>query len=358
MTVKKNDSYEILKNNKKLKYIFLFIFFIIIASLLLIFKHYLWPFLFAVIMYIPLRPINEKLKKLFKNKTLSTTILIFILFLLIFIPLFLLFSSLAAQTYQLYLFLENKISVGLIKELQAIPFISEIISKYGINTNGLVEKGVELAQKTAGSAFSSITAIISFPINFAINFFFMILILFFLLKDGQKLDEVVYKTLPFPDDIEAKVIKRLKEVIKILLAGNMFIMSLQGIVIGTGLYFAGINMPLLWGSIAAILSLIPVIGTVIIWLPAVIYLIIIKSYLLAIFLGVWSFVGYLILENLVKPKIFGERLNFHPLLFFFLLLGSIQSLGLPGVILGPILLTLFYSFWEIYKVLGAYGADQ
>jgi len=62
----------------------------------------------------------------------------------------------------------------------------------------------------------------------------------------------------------------------------------------------------------------------------------------------------MVLENLVKPKIFGDRLNFHPLLFFFLLLGSIQAFNLPGVIIGPIILSLFYSFWEIYKILDDY----
>jgi predicted PurR-regulated permease PerM len=51
-------------------------------------------------------------------------------------------------------------------------------------------------------------------------------------------------------------------------------------------------------------------------------------------------------------------LHFHPLIFFFLLLGSIQAFGLPGVIIGPLLLTLFYSLWEIYKLLDEYDADH
>mgnify|MGYP003731532113 CR=1 FL=1 len=111
---------------------------------------------------------------------------------------------------------------------------------------------------------------------------------------------------------------------------------------------------MLGGSLAAILSLIPVIGTSMVWLPAVIYLAAIGAYVKAMLLGGWCLGWYLALENIVKPKLFGKKLNFHPVLFFFLLLGSIQAFGLPGVFIGPILLTLYYSLWEIYKMFRIY----
>jgi predicted PurR-regulated permease PerM len=105
---------------------------------------------------------------------------------------------------------------------------------------------------------------------------------------------------------------------------------------------------------AAIFSLIPLVGTTIVWFPLVIYLVIIGSFLKALFLGIWCLAWYLLLENLVKPKVFGHKLNFHPVVFFFLLLGSIQAFGLPGILIGPLLLTLFFSLWEIYKMLREY----
>jgi predicted PurR-regulated permease PerM len=131
-------------------------------------------------------------------------------------------------------------------------------------------------------------------------------------------------------------------------------MVMQGTALGIGFFIAGIGMSQLWGSIAAILSLIPAIGTMFIWVPAVVYLIVSGNYLNSIFLGIWCLLWYQLLENLVKPKFFGEKLHFHPVIFFFLLLGSIQAFGLPGVIVGPLLLTLFYSFWNVYKLLDEY----
>jgi predicted PurR-regulated permease PerM len=106
-----------------------------------------------------------------------------------------------------------------------------------------------------------------------------------------------------------------------------------------------------------VLSLIPVVGTTIIWIPAAAILALKGSYAAALFLGLWCLFWYFLLENLVKPVILGDRLNFHPLLFFFLLLGSIQTFGLAGVIAGPVLLTLFYSLWEIYQLLNEHNGS-
>ncbi len=353
--MEKNDSYSRLQENKKLKSLFLIIFTLIIVSLIVIFRYYFWPFLFAVILYMALRPFHEKLVLFVRSRTLSSVIVIVILFLLILFPLFYLFITLADETYQLYLQVQTEIHSGSLYYIKKIEIINEFLDYFNIGVEDIISRLSEIIEKTSVAAFTSITKIISFPISFSINYFFMILMLFFLFKDGYKLDRSVYKTLPFPDDIEKNVINRLKEVIKVLLAGNLFVMLLQGFTLGLGFYISGISMPILWGSVGAILSLIPVVGTTLIWLPAVIYLLLTASYGMAIFLGTWSMSWYLLLENLLKPKLFGRKLNFHPLVFFFLLLGSIQAFSLPGVIIGPLLLTLFYSFWEIYKVFDEYN---
>jgi predicted PurR-regulated permease PerM len=128
-------------------------------------------------------------------------------------------------------------------------------------------------------------------------------------------------------------------------------MTLQGTFLGIGLYIAGFSTPLLWAIIGSIFSLIPVIGTSFVWIPAAVFLIIQGSFGWAFFIVLWGLGWYLFFENIVKPWAFGEKLNFHPMLFFFLLLGSIQAFGLPGVIIGPILLTFFFSLWEVYSII-------
>jgi len=353
-----NDSYFALNKNRKLKGLFFILFGIVIIGLFYIFRFYVWPFLTALILSMALKPFYDFIYRYVKKRSLSSLIVIVLLILVVMIPLLYLLISLANQTYELYVYGQNRIEGGLIEEIRKYDSVKNVLGHFNINEAEIVNKAAVFIEKKAGRAFSSMTSIVSYPISLTLNFFFMILMLFFLLKDGYRLSDVFYRTLPFPDDIEKSVVQRLKSVIRVLLAGNILIMFCQGLMVGIGLHIAGFTMPLLWGSVASILSLIPVIGTTLIWLPAVIYLIITKSYFMAVFLGVWSLFWYLMLENLLKPKIFGERLNFHPVLFFFLLLGSIQAFNIPGIIIGPLLLTLFYSLWDIYRFLDEYKMNR
>ncbi len=357
--IEKKESYSTLVENTKLKKLFFVLFSALSLSLLYIYQYYIWPFLFAFILYIALRPLYDLITKYVKKRFLSSVIIISILFLLVLVPIFMILIALADQAYELYLYLQQRYYAGILMDfIHESEIISSIFSYIDIKEEDILQQSVDFLRNTSLKIFTNLTAILTFSINLIINIVFMLLILFFLFKDGSRIEESIYRILPFPDDIEKVILDRLKEVIKILLAGNILIMISQGIVVGLAFFIFGVRMPLLWGTITAILSLIPIIGTTLIWVPVVIYFIYTGAYFSAIFIGIWCLLGYLLLENVLKPLIFGERLNFHPLIFFFLLLGSIQAFNLPGIIIGPILLALFYSFWEIYKLLGEYSSNN
>ncbi|MBN2803107.1 MAG: AI-2E family transporter [Deltaproteobacteria bacterium] len=346
-----NNSIKIVEQSKQLKILFLMLFGAVIISLLFIYRYYLWPFVTAVIIYMAIKALHEKLACKIKNRTLSSTIVVLSLFVLIMVPAFLLLASIAEQAYQLYIIVQAKMQNGFLVSLQNNDYVIDILKYFNIEQEKFFAKLMEVIQATAGSTFAGITSLLTVPLNFMKSFFFMMLMLFFLLKDGSNLDKLFYQILPFPDDMEKGVVDRLKSVIRILLAGNFVVMVIQGFMLGLGFYFVDIQMPLLWGSVAAILSLIPVVGTTFVWIPAVGYLVGAGRIEAAVFLAIWSFIWYFLLENLLKPKVFGDKLKFHPIIFFFLLLGSIKAFNLAGVIMGPILLTLFYSLYEIYLIL-------
>jgi len=345
------DSYQILIEKKGLRYLFFFIFGAVILGLAYIFQIYFWPFLVAVILYLAIKPFYDRVATHVKSKSLSSAIIILLLFVLFFVPLFFLLLSIADQAYQLYVYIEHKFAAGLYRDFITSPNVEHLLNVLNLNEKEIASKITEFLQKMSGFIFSSLTAVVSFPLNFIMNFIFMLMMLFVLLKEGHRFADAFYKISPFPDDMEMAIVDRLKHVIRVLLAGNIFIMMSQGFLLGLGLFIAGSQVPVLLGSLGAICSLIPVVGTALIWVPFAVYLAATGMYIWALFISIWSLVCYLLLENFLKPKIFGSRLNFHPMVFFFLLLGSIQSFGMPGIILGPILLTIFHSFWEIYKLL-------
>lgn len=353
-----NNSYETLFKNKTMKSYFLILFAVIVMFLLYIFRFYLWIFLYSLIFYVALRPLHEMLLKYVKKRIFSSTLIILIIISLVVIPSMFLLMMLSEQVYDLYGRVHLSISQDILKDIGNLPIVDKFFVFFNVEKFDLGERIISYFKATSMTAFSSLTSIVSFPVNFVIKFFLMMLILFFLFKDAYNLEGAIYRILPFPDDLEMNIVSKMKSVIYVLMLGNLFIMLLQGFMVGLGLFISGVSTPLVWGTLAAILSLIPVIGTTLIWLPASIYLYFTGNYGMAIFVACWCFSWYMILENLVKPVIFGDKLNFHPLLFFFLLLGSIQAFNLPGVIIGPIILSLFYSFWEIYKILDDYMQNK
>ncbi len=352
-------SYTIIKENRTLLRLFYLLLGAVIAGLIYLFRYYFWPFLFALIIYMALRPINEKLRKMVRFGSLSSFLMLVGLSCAVFVPVLLLLLGIADQAMEFYRHIRNELTQAEVSEWLARNDVAQwLYAQFNINRGEIIGKIVSVLEQFSMSILNNVTVVVGFSLNFAMNFVFMLLILFFLFKDGHKLEEPFYRILPFPDDVEQDVVKRLKEVVKMLLAGNLFIMILQGFFLGIGFFIAGIPGALLWASIAAVLSLIPVVGTMIVWLPAVVFCVIKGSYFLAVFVALWSLSWYLMLENVVKPAIFGKKLHFHPLIFFFLLLGSLKAFGLAGVILGPVLLTLFFSLWEIYKIIGGIAAHE
>jgi predicted PurR-regulated permease PerM len=350
----KKDSYFELQHNRTLKILFFILFGAVIAGLVFIFRYFFWPFLFALLLYMALQPVFNFIMTYVKKRGAGAGAMIILLFCVVFVPLFFIMVAVIDQIYQLYTFVQSEIKAGAIEDIYHSELVQRILSYLNIETSDITSRATDFIQNISGTLLASAQAMIAYPLNLILNFFFLLLILFFLFKDGGALGSVFYKTMPFPDDLEEKVVNRLKEVVRVLLTGNLLIMIVQGFMVGLGLFIVGMRLAFLGGSLAAILSLIPVIGTSLIWVPAVIYLIVTGAYLKALFLGVWCLAWYLLLENLVKPKVFGKKLNFHPVVFFFLLLGSIQAFGLPGVFIGPLILTLFYSLWEIYRMLEEY----
>lgn len=352
------SSYQIFRQNKTMRILFLILFSLVIIFLAYIFRSFLWVFLFSFIFYVILRPVHDKLLSLINVRLFSSTVVIVVLFAMFLLPITLLLILLTEQALDLYRYFQIRIDSNYFSELGNSSPVQSVLTYFNITKDEVAAKFMTFIQRTSAEIFSGMTFALAYPVTFSIKLFLMIITLFFLLKDGYRLDGLIYKVLPFPDDIEKDIIEKLKNVLYLLVIGNFFIMSLQGLMVGVGLHYAGISMPLLWGSLAAILSLIPVIGTTIIWAPASLFFILNKDYSTALFVAAWCFGWYLVLENIVKPKIFGDKLSFHPLLLFFLLIGSIQSFGLPGVIIGPLILSLFFSFWSIYKILDTYDLDK
>ena len=223
----------------------------------------------------------------------------------------------------------------------------EIVNNYGDILN------VDSLYGFLSNATSILLGGIKIPIEFFSNTIFSFILLFFMYKDGYKIESFLVSNMHISEEIKEKIMYRILDAIKAVLKGNFIISVLQGFVLGFILFFSGISNPILYGSIGAFFSLIPIIGTAVVWLPAGLYILIYEGNLISgILVMSFSFGSYMILENFIKPTMLDKKLNIHPFLLFLSLLGGIQEFGIIGLIIGPVTVTIIvilWDFWMYYK---------
>ncbi len=318
----------------------------------------LWPFLSVIVVAIVItgvfnpvyRVVHRKL-----NATLSSLITCIIIFFVLFVPVSAFVGILANEAYDLYLTARDAVLSNPIKELlensKIVDKINDILTNFGVNiTADELNKGVAELGRTVGlflyQQARSMTANI---VNFVVNFFFMLLIVFYLLVDSQRLVSFIVGLSPLPDDQDEKLIQKFKDMAGAILLGN----GLGGLIQGTlgGFVFAifGFRSPFLWGVIMALLAFLPIVGIGAVFLPAALYLILQGRLAAGIFFIVFYAVLSGAIEYLFKPKLVGKRVQMHTLLVFLSIIGGLKLFGILGIIYGPLVVTAFLTLTEIYK---------
>jgi predicted PurR-regulated permease PerM len=135
-----------------------------------------------------------------------------------------------------------------------------------------------------------------------------------------------------------------------MIFGIFFTAIIQGTLAGIGYAVVGIPNPIFWATATALFSLVPLLGTAIIWVPASIILAIMGNYVGAIGLFAWGVLVVGTVDNFIRPYLIEGRAPVHPLLTFLAVLGGILAFGLKGVLYGPIILNLLLAFLHIYEI--------
>ncbi len=273
------------------------------------------------------------------------TVLVFV-----FVPLFLVFGAVLSQAIDVAQsakpWVQQQLAQpGLITEkLEALPFYETILPyreqalDWLGKITGVVSKwAVDTAQAATLGTFSALLSLI-----------IILYTMFFFLMDGDRLLYYLLYYLPLNDDDEKKLLKRFTSVTRATLKGTAVIGILQGVLAGLALYFAGIPSALFWAVAMMFLSVVPGIGTALVWGPAVVYLIASGEYLVATLLAIYCIVVVGSIDNILRPKLVGNDTRLHELMIFFSTLGGILLFGFMGFVIGPIIAALFVTIWELY----------
>jgi predicted PurR-regulated permease PerM len=185
--------------------------------------------------------------------------------------------------------------------------------------------------------------------GFAGNAILTFLILFFVFRDGPTAMVDLTAMLPLSQEQAVRLLAGIRDSVVANLYGILAVGFAQGLL--TGLAMAVLRVPsaLLLGLAAAVCSLVPIVGTMIIWLPAAIYLMATGHLWKGIILILWGGLVVGTIDNIIRPLVIGSKVELHPLLLLFALLGGLQVFGFIGVFVGPVVISVIAALINILR---------
>jgi predicted PurR-regulated permease PerM len=212
----------------------------------------------------------------------------------------------------------------------------------------IVQSVGEVAQSAGGFLVAGASRMTAGTATFLLNAFVMLYAMFFFLRDGRKILERILYYLPLDDDDETRMLDQLGSITRATVKGTLVLGALQGTLAGIAFWVAGLDGAAFWGTVMAILSVIPGVGAPIVWIPAVIYLYSSGQALTATLLMAWCAAVVGTVDNVLRPILVGKDAKMPDLLILIGTLGGIFLFGPIGFIIGPIVCGLFLTVWDIY----------
>lgn len=334
-------------------YFFFLVLLVISLVAFFIFKPFLSAILVAAVLAaIFQRPYRFFLKITGQRKAWSSLITSFLVMLVVIVPLFLIGGLIANEAsifYNSFLrdgdFFKNNLA-NFAATLERIPFLDLVDLKEAFGQKELSGSFESLGQGLIGL----IQSIYQKMANFILWIIAMFFSLYYFLIDGERAIKKLLFLSPLKDEHEKIIIDRFNLIIKAVVKGVIIIGLTQATLGGIVFAIAGVPSPVIWGIIMFFFSLIPMVGTSLIWFPTGVIMILGGNF--------WE--GMLILsaglflistiDNLIRPKLVGSGAQIHPLLIFFATLGGFMVFGPVGFVLGPIIVAMSLTLWNIYAV--------
>jgi predicted PurR-regulated permease PerM len=201
--------------------------------------------------------------------------------------------------------------------------------------------GKELAGRTIG--------IVGGVLGTLIQALFVVFVMYYLFRDGKQVRAALSSAIPLRHRQTYAIFIRTREVVGASVYGVLVISMIQGALGGLAFWALGLPAAVLWSVAMMFLSLIPMTGAFVVWVPAAIYLLVVGSWVKAILLTLWGVLVIGLIDNFLRPKLVGERAKLHELFIFFAVLGGLQVFGLLGIILGPVVLAIALALFDAFS---------
>ncbi len=286
-------------------------------------------------------------------RNVSALLTVFVAILVVIVPLVLLGIAVANEVVALY----QRLALGDV-DFQApvvwlerqIPLVADRLQQYGFDAGRLRESVTDIVGTASQFVAGQALVLGQNAITFGAMFFIMLYVLFFFVRDGERLVSVMIDALPLGDVREKLLFDRFVVVSRATVKGTLVVAAVQGAAGGLLLWSVGIQGAVLWAVLMAVLALLPVVGTILVWGPAAIYLLSVGQVGSGLFVLAGGFFVVSLIDNFLRPRLVSRDTAMPDYVVLIATLGGLVKFGLSGFVAGPMLAAFFLVVWEIFAV--------
>lgn len=329
------------------KYFFTGLLLAVSAVMLFIFLPFLEVLVLSTIFGVVLSPLHRKITKMLKGRAGTSALIVVLIFaVLVMVPFIFLTMQVLGESRDIYLQLTSESDINYIQKVTTIVEgpIQKFFPDFNVNISGFASLAADWITGHLSAILSSVLSIVTGIVLIFIS-------LFFFLRDGAKFKDILVGLSPLNDKYDEQIFNKVKQTITSTTIGVLLIAIVQGVLAGLGMWIFGVPNFTLWGSVSAIASLVPGLGTAVVFIPAVAYMLIIGNNAYAFGLILWGGVIVGMIDNFLTPYLYSRGVEIHQLIMLFAVLGGLVVFGPIGFIFGPIVLALFFSLIEIYQTI-------
>jgi len=305
------------------------------------------PILWSIVVSIIFYPIYEKLLLMTNKKSLSSMLSLILISLLVIMPAIAILGLIGNELINFINSSDNYTFEHYAKLIPNESFINQLIGWSGLNITELTERADDFLISASKILYESVSTISANVINFFVSLFIFVYLTFFFLKDGEKILQHCMDAFPMKNEDENFLLNEFQKTTIATIKGTVIVALAQGFLGYLTLLLIGINGALIWGAVMALLSIIPAVGTILVWLPISFILFLngeVMDASLLIFSGVFI-IG--MIDNLLRPMLISKETKMPDYLILLTTIGGISIFGITGFIVGPIIASLFISIWSL-----------
>jgi len=334
----------------------LFLLALLIAALVVgfwLFRPFLQPFAFATVMGIGFYPLYLGVTRIIHGPNKAALLTTLTVLLIIVLPAVFIASSAGSELIKAARYLGDRSTqeggaMNYVTNTQqsALRWLGKYVDVEALRLDDALSNFPSLASKFLLAAGTGLAAGLA---GFAGNAILTFLILFFVFRDGPAALENLTAMLPLSHQQAQRLLSGIRDSVVANLYGILAVGFAQGLL--TGIACAVLHVPsaMLLGLAAAVCSLVPIVGTMLVWLPSAIYLMATGHLWKGIILILWGALVVGTVDNIIRPLVIGSKVELHPLLLLFALLGGLQVFGFIGLFVGPVVISVIAALSNILR---------